>query len=217
MKNRRGVHAAVAAVAVLVLVGCASMARSTEFSISTSAVTGPPETGFDSGLISVGRLEREFGAAPGESPSRRSFPFTWSGLPGGTQALVVVFDDPDAKPVLAVFGMEGDTFMGLDTFIHWIAADIDPSLGGLPADASVGAAFPQGQNGMGQNGYIGPQPPADIPADVEGERIHVYRLTAYALSEPTGLESGFTLAELLAAVEDTTLAVAQVYVSYSNE
>lgn len=48
-------------------------------------------------------------------------------------------------------------------------------------------------------------------------RIHVYRLKVYALSAPTGLAPGFTLDQLMSAIQDTTLGMAQLNVSYSNQ
>jgi Raf kinase inhibitor-like YbhB/YbcL family protein len=207
------VAAAVAAV-LLGLVGCASMSESRSsgsFTLSTTAVSGPPETGFDSGLVSVGRLDAKYGAKAGGPPNPRSFPFAWKNLPPGTKALAVVLDDPDARLVLAAFGRKGDFFL------HWIATDIDPSLGGLPDNAAATMPIVQGTNGAGNVGYQAPQPPADIPKDTTKVRIHVYRLKVYALSAPTGLPRGFSLDDLQAAVKDRTLAMAQLNVSYSNQ
>ncbi len=116
------------------------------FAVSTTAVQGPPETGFDSGLTSVGRLNAMYGAR-GEGPANpRSFPFTWRNLPAGTKALAVVLDDPDARLVLAAFGRTGDFFL------HWIATDIDPAMGGLPGNAAATLPITQGKNGNGATG-----------------------------------------------------------------
>jgi hypothetical protein len=182
-----------------------------EFSLSTTAVSGPAETGFDSGLVSVGRLDALYGAKAGGPANPRSFPFTWKNVPAGTKALAVVLDDPDARPVLAAFGRTGDFFL------HWIAADIDPAKGGLPDNAAATVSITQGKNGTGNAVYTAPQPPADIPKDTDKVRIHIYRLKVYALSSPTGLPSGFSLDDLMAAIKDTTLGMAQLNVSYSNQ
>ena len=206
--------AAVASVVLLCLAGCASMSEgqsTASFSLSTTAVQGGPETGFDSGLVSVGRLNAMYGAKAGGAANPRSFPFTWKNVPPGTKALAVVLDDPDARLVLAAFGMTGDFFL------HWIAADIDPSLGGLPDNAAATMPIVQGKNGTGKAVYTAPQPPADIPKDTDKVRIHVYRLKVYALSAKTGLEPGFSLDDLMSAIKDTTLGMAQLNVSYSNQ
>jgi Raf kinase inhibitor-like YbhB/YbcL family protein len=205
--------AVVFSVVLLSLAGCTSMAdgKGTAFTVSTTAVSGPPETGFDSGLVSVGRLDAMYGAKAGGPPNQRSFPFTWKNLPAGTKAIAVVMDDPDARLVLAAFGMSGDFFL------HWIAADIDPARGGLPDNAAAAMVIAQGKNGTGSAGYIAPQPPADVPKDTDKVRIHVYRLKVYALSAPTGLKPGFSLDELMGAIKGTTLGMAQLNVSYSNQ
>lgn len=181
------------------------------FALSTTAVQGAPETGFDSGLVSVGRLDVMYGAKATGAANPRSFPFTWKNLPAGTKALAVVLDDPDARLVLAAFGRTGDFFL------HWIATDIDPSSGGLPDNAAATMSFPQGKNGTGNVGYTAPQPPADVPKDTDKVRIHVYRLKVYALSAPTGLQSGFSLDDLMNAIKEKTLKMAQLNVSYSNQ
>jgi Raf kinase inhibitor-like YbhB/YbcL family protein len=181
------------------------------FALSTTAVQGAPETGFDSGLVSVGRLDVMYGAKAGGAPNPRSFPFTWKNLPVGTNALAVVLDDPDARLVLAAFGMKGDSFL------HWISTDINPSSGGLSDNAAATMSFPQGKNGTGNIGYTAPQPPADIPKVTDKIRIHVYRLKVYALSAPTGLKSGFSLDDLMNAIKDKTLKMAQLNISYSNQ
>jgi len=208
---RAAVLAAVASLFVVSLAACASMGSGAAFTLSTTAVSGPPETGFDSGLVSVGRLDAMYGAKPGGPANPRSFPFTWKNLPPGTKALAVVLDDPDARPVLKAFGRTGDFFL------HWTAADIDPALGGLPDNAAAAMKITQGKNGAGNVGWQAPTPPADVPKDTDKVRIHVYRLKVYALKGPTGLQPGFTLDELMAAIKDTTLGMAQLNVSYSNQ
>ncbi len=202
----------IAVQAVVLIAAAASFASAqASFSLSTTALVGPSELGFDSGIKSVGRVDGVYAAKPGAPGNPRSFPFAWSGLPAGTKALALVLDDPDARLVLAAYGMKGDAFL------HWIATDIEPALGGLGDNASAKASFPQGKNGGGSVGYTGPQPPTDIPKDVQSKRIHVYRLKLFALSSPTGLKSGFSLDELLSAVAGRTLGTAELDLSYSNQ
>ncbi len=200
------------AVALAALGACATTSEGKgAFSLSTTAVQGPAETGFDSGLVSIGRLQSVYGARPGGPANHRSFPFTWTNLPPGTKALAVVLDDPDARLVLAAFGHPAPFFL------HWVATDIDPSLGGLPDNGAATMAITQGKNGSGATGYQAPTPPADIPKDTTKVRIHVYRLKVYALSAPTGLAPGFSLDDLMNAIRNTTLGMAQLNISYSNQ
>ncbi len=209
----RFLAAAIAASAALfaaALAGCATMSDGT-FALSSTAVSGSPETGFDSGLVSVGRLKDLYGARPGGPANNRSFPFSWRNVPAGTKALAVILDDPDARLVLKAFGQNGDFFL------HWTATDIDPSLGGLPDNAAATMGITQGTNGAGKVGYQAPTPPGDIPKDTDKVRIHVYRLKVYALSAPTGLKPGFTLDQLQAVIKDTALGMAQLNISYSNQ
>ena len=190
----------------------ASSAFAAGFTVTSAAISGQPETGFDSGLVSAGRLDAQYAAKSAGPSNPKSFPFSWSGVPAGTKALALILDDPDAKPILAARGIKAPSFL------HWIAADFDPSLGGLPADASEGAAsLAQGKNGTGQPGYRGPQPPADFPANTSKRLIHIYRLALFALSSPTGLKSGFTLDELKSAMKGKILGEADLNISYSND
>ncbi len=182
------------------------------FTLSSPAVSGDPQTGFDSGLVSAGRIDSVYAASDKGPANPRSFPFSWEGVPYGTRALALILDDPDARLLLASFGMKGDAFL------HWIAADIDPALGGLEDNASASdPPFAQGKNGAGKIGYTGPQPPSDIPKNARKPLIHVYRLTVYALSEPTGLQNGFTLDDLRAAMAGKIIGQAKLDFSYSND
>lgn len=57
--------AAVVSLVIVSLAGCASTGSGGAFTLSTTAVSGPPGTGFDSGLVSVGRLDAMYGAKAG--------------------------------------------------------------------------------------------------------------------------------------------------------
>jgi len=186
-------------------------AQNDAFTVSSPAVSGEPQIGFHSGLVSSGRLDPAYAAKDGGPANLTSFPFVWRNVPAGTKALALILDDPDAAAVMEAYGRKGVPFD------HWLAADINPTLGGLPANASVSnPSFAQGKNGAGQIGYRGPQPPAAIPKNARPPLIHVYRLTLYALSAPTGLQNGFSVAELRAAMEGKVIGQAQLLLSYNN-
>jgi len=196
---------------VLLLVAASPLVAA-GFTVTSPAVSGPPETGFDSGLVSAGRLDVQYAAKAGGPSNPRSFPFSWSNVPEGTKALALILDDPDARLVLAARGIKAPAFL------HWTATDIDPALGGLAANASAEmSSLVQGKNGAGQIGYRGPQPPADFPPNTGKRLIHVYRLALYALSSPTGLAKGYSLDELRKAIKDKVLAEARLSISYSND
>lgn len=108
------------------------------------------------------------GAIPAEytcDGSDISPPLVWSGVPGGTQSLVVVVADPDAPR---------------GTFYHWAAYGIPPGATGLPAGFSRNppAGVGQARNDFGTAGYRGPCPP-------RGRGAHHYHIELYALSRPT--------------------------------
>lgn len=181
------------------------------FALESAAVKGKAETGFFTKLASAGRLDSAYAAKENDPLNTRSFPFSWKNLPSGTACLALVFDDPDAKPVMLSYGMKGDAFL------HWTAADIDPSLGAFADNASAkNPSFVQGRNAGGTNGYVGPRPPSDFPKGMKKPLVHIYRLTVYALSAKTGLKDGFSLEELQSAMKGKVLAQSQLFVSYSN-
>jgi hypothetical protein len=101
---------------------------------------------------------------------------TWSGVPDGTEALVLIVTDPDARD-----------------FVHWLVYDLTgtPS-GGLPVGISSSPDAPaQGTNSFGKLGYGGPCPPS-------GE--HRYRFTMYALDETLEVAGAPRIGDLQAAM-----------------
>jgi Raf kinase inhibitor-like YbhB/YbcL family protein len=87
---------------------------------------------------------------------------SWSGVPAGTAALVLVVDDPDARG-----------------FVHWLVLDLPGRDGDLPKGVDPAATSPQqGRNGFGQPGWGGPCPPSGT---------HHYDFTLTALDAPLGL------------------------------
>ena len=111
----------------------------------------------------------------------RSPPLWWSGAPPGTQAFALIVDDPDARG-----------------FVHWVVADLSPSLHGLAENASSDSgAGHEGRNDFGRTGYGGPCPPS-------GSHRYVFRL--YALSRPLRLAGAPTAAEVRQAMRGAILA-----------
>lgn len=89
----------------------------------------------------------------------------WSGAPEGTKSFALLVHDPDAP-----------TGSG---WWHWIAYNIPPGTGSLPAGAGdpkkneMPAGTVQGRNDYGMSGYGGPCPPPGKP--------HHYQFRLYAL------------------------------------
>lgn len=90
----------------------------------------------------------------------------WSGIPKGTQSLVLIVDDPDAP----------DPAAPKLTWVHWLLYNLPPTAPGLPEGVSQ-AQLPQGTleglNNWRRTGYGGPCPPI-------GKHRYFFKL--YALS-----------------------------------
>jgi Raf kinase inhibitor-like YbhB/YbcL family protein len=95
-------------------------------------------------------------------------PLAWSGLPAGTQSLVLMVDDPDAP----------DPAAPKMTWVHWLLYNMPASSQGLPEGVSASQLPPgtlEGLNNWRRTGYGGPCPPIGR---------HRYFFKLYALSEP---------------------------------
>lgn len=138
---------------------------------ATSSAFGLTSTAFGEGDA----IPREFSC----DGTNVSPPLSWTGVPSGATALVLVVDDPDARG-----------------FVHWIVLDMAGSDGDLPKGVSPTADSPQqGRNDFGNAGWGGPCPPSGT---------HRYRFTLTALAAPLGLAgqpSGENVAAALAAAE----------------
>ncbi len=104
-------------------------------------------------------------------------PLTVSGVPEGTQSLVLMLEDPDAAN---------------GSFTHWLLWNIPPATteiltGTAPAGAVIGG------NDTGDTGYSGPCPPA-------GSQHH-YVFTLYAIDAPLYAPPGSTKSDVKKAMQ----------------
>ena len=106
----------------------------------------------------------------------------WNPPPEGTTELALLCDDPDTP---------------VGTWVHWVAAGIDPQTRRIEGQLPAGAV--EGRNDFKESGYGGPQPPP-------GDGVHRYFFSLYALREPSGLAAGCTADELRRAVVGKELA-----------
>lgn len=114
--------------------------------------------------------------------------------PGGTKALALIVDDPDAPG---------------GTFDHWLLWNLDPMTLELPEGATaddLGGAV-EGKNSFGGIGYRGPCPPSGT---------HRYRFQAYALKQKLSLPEGATREELEAGMEGQIVERAGLVGTYSR-
>lgn len=127
------------------------------------------------------------GVGPNISPQ-----LAWSGVPAGTQELVLIMQDPDAplpRPV-----------------VHLIAHGIGPAQssfaeGGLSRGAGGGIRF--GAGSFGRQGYQGPRP-------IPGHGPHRYVFQIIALESPLHVSEPPKLDTVLAAARGNVLASGQL-------
>lgn len=84
-----------------------------------------------------------------------------SGVPEGTESLVLVMDDPDIPDSVK-------ESLGIESFDHWVLYNIPPDTTVIPERAEVGSV---GLSSRGEARYVGPCPP-------DGEHRYVFRLYA---------------------------------------
>jgi Raf kinase inhibitor-like YbhB/YbcL family protein len=129
-------------------------------------------------------------------------PLSWSGVPGGTRALVLLVDDPDSRP---------------PGFVHWVIYNIPPAATGLPEDVPGDTERADGSR-QGSNGFA-PYGPGTFPGGAAKKLVgydgpcppggeHRYVFTLYALDAPLDLPARATVTEVQAAMEGHVLAQA---------
>jgi Raf kinase inhibitor-like YbhB/YbcL family protein len=99
-------------------------------------------------------------------------------------------------------------------FVHWIIANVPPTLDGLPEgvpteERALGGAAIQGSNSKSKTGYFGPRPPA-------GEPPHPYHFQIFALDTELSLPSGYNRQTLLKAMRDHVLAKGELIANYGK-
>lgn len=110
-------------------------------------------------------------------------PLEWSEPPEEVVELALVCEDPDAPS---------------GTFVHWLMAGIAPNTTAVePGEQPTGAVT--GRNDYGTSGYGGPHPPA-------GDEPHRYFFRLYGLSQPSGLQDGFSAEDFRVAEQEKVVA-----------
>jgi Raf kinase inhibitor-like YbhB/YbcL family protein len=118
-------------------------------------------------------------------------PLRWDGVPGGTQSLALICDDPDAPR---------------GTWVHWVLFNLPADARELPEAVPAKGVGPQGAkqgtNDFRKRGYGGPAPPPGKP--------HRYFFKLYALDTVLDLKEGATKQDLVKAMEGHVLAEGQL-------
>lgn len=149
-----------------------------------------------------GYFKDDFGSrgtqfSKGHKPNR-SFPLGWRNLPAQTQTLALLFIDHDAIPVCGF------------SWIHWTVANIDPSLGGLPENASMDLFLLEGVTSWA-SGLLSPERRLDreeatgFGGCAPPDKDHCYQVTLFALDTHLSLQRGFFLNEMLHAMDNHVL------------
>lgn len=125
-------------------------------------------------------------------------PLEWEDIPDGTQAFVLICEDPDAPT---------------GVFTHWLLYNLPagtPELGeGIPADEVLSIGARQGRNSFGKVGYGGACPP-------QGDREHRYVFKLHALDADLAVKPGASRDQLLTAMREHVLADAQLMGKYKR-
>lgn len=127
-------------------------------------------------------------------------PLRWTDMPGGTQSLALILDDPDAP----------DPADPKTTWVHWVLYDIPPDAAGLPEDVErhgLPAGARVGVNDWERQGYGGPCPPV-------GRHRYFHKL--YVLDVKLGDLDGPTKEDLEAVMEGHVLARAELIGAYAK-
>jgi hypothetical protein len=127
-------------------------------------------------------------------------PLAWSGVPPGTESLVLIVDDPDAP----------DPSAPKTVWVHWVVYNIPAPLDRLAEGASPGSlpdGAREGLNDWKQPGYRGPCPPI-------GRHRYFHKL--YALDAMLPDMGPITRKQLETAMESHVLGTAELMGTYQR-
>jgi len=121
---------------------------------------------------------------------------SWAELPADTVSLALLCEDPDAA--------------GMDPFVHWLVANIQPiQVGdGLPRGVGEIQGAVLGRNNFNRVGYDGPAPPPG--------KIHHYHFRVYALDCLLDVDDGFARLDLIRAMQGHVLANGELMGTFSR-
>jgi hypothetical protein len=126
-------------------------------------------------------------------------PLAWSGVPRGSESLVLIVDDPDAP----------DPAAPKTTWVHWLLYNLPPATDELAEDLqTLPPGTLQGRNDWRKTGYGGPCPPI-------GSHRYFHKL--YALDCVLADLGRPTKAQLEGAMQGHVLAKAELIGTYRKK
>jgi Raf kinase inhibitor-like YbhB/YbcL family protein len=139
-----------------------------------------------------------------------SFHLAWKNLPAHTQSLALVFIDHDAIPVCGF------------SWIHWLVANIDPTLKELPENASATLNLLEGINSWNSDvipaeWHLNKEEATAFGGCAPPDKEHLYTIELYALDKQLELPSGFMMNELLKAMKGHVLDKATLEALYKTK
>jgi Raf kinase inhibitor-like YbhB/YbcL family protein len=108
-----------------------------------------------------------------------NLPLMISGVPQGSQSLVLIMDDPDAQAAVG------------KVWVHWILWNIGPDVTEI-AESSTPSGSLEGKTDFGEIGYGGPAPP---------DKRHTYVFKLYALDTKLDLPQGSSKTQIEEAIK----------------
>lgn len=122
---------------------------------------------------------------------------SWSGIPKGTNSIVLIMDDPDSQG---------------GAFVHWVLFNIPAAAQKLSADVKKSKTLDdfsrQGMNDFGDIGYGGPCPPSG--------KYHRYYFRIYALDKMLELLPGASRNQVDNAMKGHILAKGELMGIYKR-
>lgn len=129
-----------------------------------------------------------------------SYPLEWTGVPEGTESLVLIVHDPDVPDPAAPERL----------WVHWVIVDLPPDSTGLPEGVTaeqLPAGARMGRNDWKRNDFGGPCPPI-------GRHRYFHRL--YALDIKVGNTEPLEKGPLERAMKRHMLAVSELHGTYQR-
>ena len=133
-----------------------------------------------------------------EKKPNYSFHLSWEDLPKNTASLALTFLDHDAVPVCGF------------SWIHWLVANIDPTLKELSENASVDSSLLEGVTSWSsgiipEEWRLTKEDDAGFGGCAPPDKEHLYTVELYALDKKLELPRGFMLNDLLKAMKGHVL------------